>query len=41
MRWGSHALVVEPEPLREEITKELEDTIERYRSTGGCGESLG
>ncbi len=34
MSWGSHALVLEPEPLREEITKELEDTIERYRSTG-------
>ncbi|RLD97779.1 MAG: WYL domain-containing protein, partial [Aquificota bacterium] len=30
MSWGSHALVLEPESLREEIRKELENMIERY-----------
>lgn len=30
MSWGSHAEVLEPESLREEVRKELESMIERY-----------
>jgi predicted DNA-binding transcriptional regulator YafY len=30
MSWGSHALVLEPEPLREEIRAETESMLEKY-----------
>jgi predicted DNA-binding transcriptional regulator YafY len=31
MSWGSHALVLEPDSLREEIRAEAEETAERYK----------
>ena len=33
MSWGAHALVLEPESLRDEILAEAERVIERYSAT--------
>jgi len=33
MRWGSHALVLEPESLRNEIRAEAEAMLNRYEGT--------
>lgn len=33
MSWGSHALVLEPESLREQIGAEAKETAERYKGT--------
>lgn len=37
MSWGSHALVLEPEYLKEEIRAEAEETAERYKRTEDMG----
>ncbi len=41
--WGSHALVLEPDSLRDEIKVEAEETAERYKRTedpsAGSGQS--
>ena len=34
MCWGSHALVLEPESLREEIRTEAESLLNRYEKEG-------
>jgi len=41
MSWGSHALVLEPESLREEIRTEVETMLNRYEREGEKEEEIG